>query len=245
MYIISTIYKVLVNALFPLSKAERELFLLQPEQAYEKLPPAPGYEGLAVALPDSSSIFAYKDERVAKLVWNIKYKKSSQAVKIGGYALWKKIQTIATEMVMDGVVIIPMPITNRRRKERGYNQCELLIDEIERLNLAGQNFPKFKFKFEKNLLIRTHHASRQTLKGRDDRLDSAKGIFGVNESAVERLRTQLSKDQSSKNSTTTKVEKMPVIIIDDVITTGSTMFEAIETLKKAGFEDVRGLSLAH
>ena len=41
------------------------------------------------------------------------------------------------------------------------------------------------------------------------------------------------------------LKNIPLIIIDDVITTGSTMFEAMETLKKAGFDDVHGLSLAH
>ncbi len=230
MYIISTICNIFINALFPLSLAEQKLFLLQPKQAYDKLPPTPGYGGLAVPLSHVNSIFAYKDERVAKLIWNIKYKKSSRATKIGGYALWRRLQNDSKS-----TLVIPMPITNRRRKERGYNQCELLIDEIERL--CTQDLNSLQFKFEKNLLVRTHHASRQTLKGREDRLESAKGIFGMNEKVIEQLRIQLIED--------VRIEKIPVVIIDDVITTGSTMYEAIETLKKNGFEDVRGLSLAH
>lgn len=243
MYIFSTLYKTLLDALFPLSEAEHELFLLQPGEAYEELPRAPGYEGLAVPLQNVNSVFGYKDERVAKLVWNIKYKKSAHAVQIGGYALWKKLLAASAERAVN--LIIPMPITSRRRKERGYNQCELLVDEIERLinsdNPRNLTYPtSSRFIIEKNLLIRTHHVSRQTLKGRKDRVESSQGIFEVNEEVIKQL-----KIQKLDNSMTTEIEKMPILIIDDVITTGSTMFEAIETFKKAGFENVRGLSLAH
>jgi ComF family protein len=229
MFLISSLYKTLTDALFPISEVEQGLFLLQPEQAYEELPSAPGYEGLAVPMKDVQSIFAYKDERVMKLIWNIKYKKSTRAVKIGGYALHKKlieIASVAPTRETTSIIIIPIPITNRRRKERGYNQCDLLVDEIEWLSRGSTSLTSSRFIIEKNLLVRTHHVSRQTLKGRKDRVESSQGIFEVNKEVNE-------------------IKKTPIIIIDDVITTGSTMFEAIETLKKAGPEDVRGLSLAH
>lgn len=256
MFLISIIYKTVLDALFPLSGAEKEMLNLSPEEALEKLPIAPDYSGLAVNLPNTQSVFAYKDERVSKMIWHIKYKKSAHAVRIGGYALWNKLlattdegnrfsgrfggheggrEPAATSAEVDGVsrkssfpepvVVIPMPITNRRRKERGYNQCELLVDEIERRDKNNA------FRIEKNLLIRTQHTSRQTLKGRGDRVESARGIFAVNEIIPIEHKQGL--------------KLFPVIIIDDVITTGSTMFEAIETLKKAGFQDVRALSLAH
>jgi hypothetical protein len=266
MQILSLIYKTVLDALFPLSRTESEVLSMTPEEASMKLPPAPGYEGLAVDLQNSRSVFAYKDERVAKMIWHIKYKKSVRAVQIGGYALWKTLVTTATgvrrAVLLDTpsspagdaagsrpsllesadspsrpakrpenslpppvVVVIPMPITERRRKERGYNQCELLVDEIGRLDVDR------KCRIERNLLVRTHHAARQTLKGRKDRIESTQGIFAV-----------------SKDTTAEELELLksfPVIVIDDVITTGSTMYEAVHTLKAAGFSDVWALSLAH
>ncbi len=254
MPVFSIIYKTFIDALFPLSGAERELFLLPPKQAYEALPPMQGYQGLAVPLLNTDSIFAYKDERVAKLIWNIKYKKSSHAVQIGGYALWRELPKCPKNSLSAPAaptlepiinIIIPMPITNRRRKERGYNQCELLTDEIERLDTNRQ------FIIEKNLLVRTHHLDRQTLKGRKDRVESSQGIFGVNEEIVEQLKIMTLKNSENINNNQQLIndevlfKTTPIIIIDDVITTGSTMYEAIETLKKVGFENVCGLSLAH
>lgn len=225
MLIISAFYKTVLDALFPLSKAESEVLSITPEEALVKLPPAPGYEELAVDLQGAKSIFAYKDERVAKLVWNIKYKKSVRAVQIGGYALWKTLVTTTA------VIVIPMPITERRRNERGYNQCELLVDEIGRLEQeSGSN----RLSITKDLLVRIHHTARQTLKGRQDRIESAQGIFGIDKKVLEHL-IQAHPDLKQKT----------VVVIDDVITTGSTMYEAIETLKKAGFKKVYGLSLAH
>lgn len=225
MQIISLLYKTVLDALFPLSEIESEMLSITPEEALLKLPPAPGYAGLAVDLQNAKSVFAYKDERVAKLVWNIKYKKSKRAVKIGGYALWRTVKERPENLLPSPIVMIPIPITERRRKERGYNQCELLIEEIGRLDVEK------RFRIESNLLVRTQHVARQTLKGRKDRIESAQGIFAVN-----------------KHITTEELERMKssiVVIIDDVITTGSTMFEAVETLKTAGFLDVRAISLAH
>ncbi len=227
------LYQTILDALFPLSPAEKEIFSLSPREALEKLPPAPNYSGLAVDLPDTRSIFAYKDERVSKLIWNIKYKHSTQAVEIGGYALFSDLEEISTDAASGvcPILVLPMPITSRRRRERGYNQCELLMDEIARW---AQERDPARFVFDRNLLIRTHHADRQTMKDRKHRVEDAKGIFAIDEKTLEKL-----------TEAEPELTKRRLIVIDDVITTGSTMHEAIETLKRAGFTDVRGLSLAH
>ncbi|MEK7641884.1 MAG: phosphoribosyltransferase family protein [Patescibacteria group bacterium] len=227
--------KIILDALFPLSPAEQELLSYSPKDAYLSLPPAPDFSGLALPLPGARSVFAYQDERVSKLVWSIKYKKSPWAIQLGGYALLRMIlqehQSATTPENLKKTLIVPVPITPRRRRERGYNQCELLIDEVERLAKIESSG---SFIFEKNLLIRTQHAARQTLKGRADRLESARGIFSIDHEVLERLNYQ---DIAAR--------KAPVLIIDDVITTGSTVHEAIKTLKGVGFENVRALSLAH
>ncbi|MEK7646103.1 MAG: phosphoribosyltransferase family protein [Patescibacteria group bacterium] len=220
MSLIRSLYTIILEALFPLSGPEQELFSYSPEEALQKLPPAP-----ATPIP-ATSLFAYKDERVAKLIWNIKYKKNALAVKIAGYALCRTLLArpgLASTQPNKTIVLIPIPITPRRRRERGFNQCELLVDEIHRLDMNSQ------FIIEKNVLIRTQHTSRHTLKGREDRLADAKGIFAT----VPEVARQY-------DPTSTRF-----IIIDDVITTGSTLKEAMETLKNATGAEVKGMSVAH
>jgi len=212
---------IFVEALFPHSPIERELFSLPYEQVISRFPPAPSYNRLAVPLPESHSLFAYKNQYVETLIWNIKYKKSIPALTIAG----KVLRThISQHYSKKNILLIPMPSSTRRRRERGFNQCECIIDAI------GNEFPH-----EYNLLTRPIHHDRHTLKGRADRLGSAHGIFSIDQKVLEKL---LAKNLFSHNET-------HIIVIDDVITTGSTMREAIDTLKNAGFKDVSGLSLAH
>lgn len=228
MFIISTLYSTILDALFPLSAAEKEILSLPPNEAVKKLSPAPPFSGLAVELPSAQSVFAYKDERVSKLVWHIKYKKSPAAIVIGGFALHNALISLNANKTYDHLsptIIIPIPITSRRRKERGYNQCELLLDEIDRLEKESGHC---RFTARKDILVRVHHDKRQTLKGRADRVKDAEGIFDVNGSVI-----------------TDQLKNSSIVIIDDVITTGSTLHEAIRIMENAGFTNVRGLSLAH
>lgn len=233
MQFLKSLYKTIIDSVFPLSPVEQQLFAITPEEALRTLSPAPDYSGLATPLHGARSLFAYKDERVAKLIWNIKYKKSDKAVKIGGYALFQTLinQNRMFHDIEYNILVIPIPITSKRRRERGYNQCELLSDEIERLALNKYGSSSYLI-FEKNLLMRTQNTSRQTLKGRHDRIESAKQIFSVNKNISQKLLTN-------------KTAGLRVIIIDDVITTGSTMHEAIKTLEDAGFANISALSLAH
>ena len=128
-----------------------------------------------------------------------------------------------------------MPISSQRRRERGFNQCELLSNEILQIDSETRN-PETKNKLTiiNNLLVRKKHTSRQTLKDKVERTESAQDLFAIDQKV---LKQTLKATPGIINST--------IIIIDDVITTGSTMREAINTLKKAGLNNSWGLSLAH
>ncbi|MFA6315231.1 MAG: phosphoribosyltransferase family protein [Candidatus Paceibacterota bacterium] len=225
MSFIKALYKTILEAIFPLSPAEKELFSLSPEKAEQSLPRAS-----ASPIPDARGVLAYKDERVAKLIWNIKYKKSKKATAIGAFILYKAMRNTSSTLNSPDqpITIIPMPITIKRRRERGFNQCELICEEIKKLDSTD------RFRVISNLLVRIQHKDRQTLKNRSDRLVSARGIFSVDIVILDDLK---SKDSQFLNK--------DVLIIDDVITTGSTMKEALETMRNAGFKKVKGISIAH
>ena len=109
-----------------------------------------------------------------------------------------------------------IPIHRRRMAERGYNQAA----EIAKRWAAARNVPC------RALLRRTVHRSKQAA-SRDEaeRRAKTRGIFAPVEADVD------------KNCT--------VLLIDDVVTTGSTFNEAARILKKAGYKRVYGLALAH
>ncbi len=148
---------------------------------------------------------------------------------MAGYALYRvaRIFSQAVQAAPHGmqVVIVPMPITKARRRERGFNQCELILDEIQKLDTEK------RLVYARNLITRVRHTSRQTMKDRAGRLESVKDLFALNETAASRIRLHAS--------------NLFIVIIDDVITTGSTMKDAIMTLRHAGFEHTYGLAVAH
>ena len=114
--------------------------------------------------------------------------------------------------------LIAMPLTRRRRRQRGYNQAELLASvvgrAIDRPVLQGR-------------LVRSRHAPPQRTLPRSARLRNVRGAFDVRGTLRERVFA-------------TTPEPMPkrVALVDDVTTTGATVRAASETLRAAGVEEV-------
>ena len=114
--------------------------------------------------------------------------------------------------------LIAMPLTRRRRRQRGYNQAELLASvvgrEIDRPVLKGR-------------LVRTRHAPPQRALPRSARLRNVRGAFDVRRTLRQRVFARAA-------------EAMPkrVALVDDVATTGATVRAASGTLRTAGVEEV-------
>jgi ComF family protein len=101
-------------------------------------------------------------------------------------------------------VIIPVPLHPTRQRERGFNQATLLAEL-----LSAQTSIRCK-----PLLERTRYTTTQTALDRSERMENLHNAF--------RLR---------KNA---DVRGLRVLLIDDVLTTGSTLNECARVLKRAG-----------
>lgn len=108
-----------------------------------------------------------------------------------------------------------VPLAWLRRWTRGYNQCELLASELaRRLNLPY-----------KSLLRRVGNPRQQGKLNEEARRKNVVGSFALARFA-----------DLSKIST--------VLLIDDIMTTGSTLSEAARILKSGGVKNVYAASLA-
>ena len=235
MNIFNTLYETTLEALFPLSPIEKWFLNAETSAIIDSLPRAKN-----APIPESNSVFSYKDERVRKLIWSIKYKKSVRSAQISATALYRFIQTFSH--FVPQIIVIPIPISPRRRRERGFNQCELILHELKKI-YSLKNEPQHegygKISFIDDLLIRSHHTSRQTLKDREHRLKSAHELFSVDQDKLKQLKNH--KDPNDLND----MMNATFIIIDDVVTTGSTIREAISVVRNAGLKNTWGLSVAH
>ena len=111
-------------------------------------------------------------------------------------------------------LIVPVPLHPARQRERGFNQAELLAD----LLAASINLPT------QTVLERTRYTTTQTAYDRAERMENLHGAF--------RLR---------KNR---DVRGLQVLLIDDVLTTGSTLSECARVLRKAGAVSVHAATAA-
>ena len=112
-------------------------------------------------------------------------------------------------------LVIPVPLAKKRRLWRGFNQAEILARQISQ---------KFGWQFDLDLIYRRHYTHPQVGLKAADRLINVKGIFAVNARRA--------------------IKDKKILLVDDVITTGATMQECAEVLKKAGVKEVWGLVLA-
>jgi ComF family protein len=112
-------------------------------------------------------------------------------------------------------VVVPVPLHPERRRERGYNQAELIARPLaKRLGL----------KVNARLLTRIKPRPPQLLLSRSERWKSVHGAYATPDGA--------------------RVDNLRVLLVDDVMTTGATLDACARALKKAGASKVLGLTVA-
>lgn len=145
------------------------------------------------------------DGTLRDLIHLLKYQRVQPAADRLGAELAKTMQPLIAEAGSDGLVI-PVPLHRSKSDDRGFNQAE----EIARVavKLLGT------FRLEARVLFRTRPTTSQTGLTRHQRRANIRGAFEVHD--------------------TLKIACKNVIVVDDVMTTGTTAEECARVLRKAG-----------
>ena len=127
---------------------------------------------------------------------------------------------------LNNSIITPIPLSNTRMRERGFNQSELLARHfVSKIKDDKGNNKNMSVTLHTNVLYKKFHTSAQVkTKNREERLSNLKGSFIVKNTEI--------------------IKNKIVIVIDDVLTTGATMREARKVLTQAGAKEVVGLVVA-
>jgi ComF family protein len=204
-----------LDLIFPKKHAVIELERMAALEALKKIPLCTDKSGLIPEMKDTVVIFKYKDYTTKQMVWELKYRGNKKIAKLCGNILWKFI----SENISEGV-LIPVPLARERRRERGFNQNELVIKEI--ISCDTKNVFSFSF----NVLKKIKHTPPQSsIKNRSKRLKNLNGCFTITQSNL--------------------IYNKNIILIDDVVTTGSTLAEARSVLLSAGAKNVQTIAIAH
>lgn len=168
------------------------------------------------AAPDSSitqgkSLWIHR-EPVSDALYRFKYKNKRSWGRIFAAEMMKKYGSQIRAWKIDE--IIPVPLHASRYRKRGYNQAQILAEELSALTGLPAG---------KDVLYRIKKTIPQKTLGRGDRMKNLKGAFGVSRAW-----------KPCKN----------VLLIDDIYTTGATLERAARVLKIAGAENVYFLTVS-
>lgn len=146
---------------------------------------------------------------ILKMIRGIKYHKQRDLAFYQAkimYDYWKNLEISKNEFV-----IIPVPISNNRLKERHYNHMSLVAKEFA--TLTG-------YEVSENLITRVKDTSPQYKLNKAQRAKNLKGAFEANKENFAEVK--------GKN----------LLVFDDILTTGSTISEITKILRSQGAENI-------
>jgi ComF family protein len=115
----------------------------------------------------------------------------------------------------DGFLTVPVPLHKKRLRERGFNQSLLLAKHVACELHTALDFLSLR---------RVRYTLPQTGLGKEERRKNVRGAFMLENPEV--------------------FKDKPILLVDDVATTGNTLNECSRVLRKAGCKDIFCLVLA-
>lgn len=126
-------------------------------------------------------------------------------------------QTTQLKNLYSNYIIIPIPLSPKKDKERGFNQAEIIAKILsQKLNLPMQN----------SILNRVKNTVTQFSQNRAQRYENVKDAFAIN---PQKLAT---------------IAKNKFLLVDDICTSGATLIEAAKPFYQADAYDVSCFTLA-
>lgn len=161
--------------------------------------------------------FGEYDGGLRDLIHLLKYERVRPAAAYLGKLLAQSIATLRLPQSAASPLIIPVPLHSSKRRERKFNQAELIA------HAAAKHLPK-NWQVVTGVLVRQRATRSQVGLEREERIANMHGAFRV--VAPERIAGRA------------------VIVVDDVMTTGTTVSECARVLKHAGAEKVWAATVA-
>ena len=134
------------------------------------------------------------------VVHRMKYRRRPKLCRFMGKVM--ALEPLPHELLATADILLPVPLSKERQKERGYNQSEMLCEGIS--SVTG-------LPIARNALYRDSFGGSQTSMTVEERLQNIKGVFHLKDDSLLRNRH--------------------VVLVDDIITTGATCGECLKVLR--------------
>jgi ComF family protein len=193
-----------------------ECFIMIPRTNYHLKPDNPVEQlfwGRCAIARAATFSFYTKDSRIRRLIHQLKYK----GIKEIGPELGRiYADTLKSSGFLEEIdMIIPVPLHPSKKRQRGFNQSDLISKGISEVS----GIPVYS-----ELLVRKAVTKTQTRKSRYDRWTNVQDVFRIT-------------DES-------RFKDRHVLLVDDVITTGSTIEACVNAILRSENAKVSVVALA-
>lgn len=161
-----------------------------------------------------TALLSYDEALVNKIITVLKYNFVSDLSRVIDQLI---AQAEITSNLDKRSVLVPVPLHRRRQLWRGFNQAEIIARALTKATGCAVC---------PDLLKRTVYRQPQVGQKSHQRAAGVQGVFAVNY-------LRLSDNWGR-----------PIVLVDDVMTTGSTLTECTRTLQTAGLREISGFVLA-
>jgi len=153
------------------------------------------------------------DGELRDLIHLLKFQQVRPAADVLGRMLAETIADLEQAMPVGTIAVVPVPLHARKQAQRGFNQAEM----IARYALKRLSRPK-RFDLCTGVLLRRRETGSQIGLTRHQRRENLRGAFAV----------------PVPTTDPTRILKRDILLIDDVLTTGTTASECARVLLRAG-----------
>lgn len=157
-------------------------------------------------------IFKYEGE-IRKEI--LSYKFGEKNYKYKAFVIFLKKNKKICDKLKSYDIIMPIPISKKRKKQRGYNQSALIAR-----NLAKE----FSMQYDEKVLKKIKDNIAQSSLNKEERIKNVQNVYYINK--------------------TNKIIEKKILLVDDIYTTGSTANECSKIVKKAGAKEVGIFTIA-
>lgn len=152
------------------------------------------------------------DDVISKSIYRFKYHNRRTYAEFYGKAIANRYGKTIRGWNAD--IIVPVPIHERKRVKRGYNQAELIAKALEK---------ELGIRADCSYLVRVANTRPQKEMDKWERKKNLENAFKLDRNVVEYRK---------------------IILVDDIYTTGSTIDECARTLMAGGAKEVNFVSLS-